>query len=57
MRRILVNLVLDGSVQRLHTRAEISHVQSLPLDRLADTDADTHLLQIETRSEILCSVG
>jgi len=54
VRRILVNLALDGSIQRSRTRAEISHDHGPPLDLLADVDGDAQLLQIETRSEILC---
>jgi len=54
VRRILVNLALDGSIQRSRTREEISHVHDPPLDLLADPVGDAQLLQIETRSEILC---
>jgi RNA polymerase sigma-70 factor (sigma-E family) len=57
VRRILVNLVLDGSIQRSRNRAEISHVQGPPIDLLADLDGDAQLLQIETRSEILCMLA
>ena len=53
VRRILVNLALDGSIQRSRKRAEISHVNGPPLELLADLDGEARLLQIETRSEIL----